>query len=145
MNPRTTVAIDGVSIVRPATTSARPAALHQFNRLTPVQATTKKQGRFKLPGLRTIVINVSIFILLVGAETQPFLLSRPWAVVAAYVVLAAVLKISSKKTFTIALIFLATIPLLYMFGLKPLAGVYATFAYLFLIVGIITAAVENRV
>lgn len=93
---------------------------------------------------KNLVSNAIVLVFLSVAETIPFLLANPHIIAGLYVLLALVLRLESKRTFGLALIFLIAVPLLTVLGQQPLAEIYATLSYLFLVIGVLTAMLELK-
>lgn len=104
---------------------------------------TSKKKHFKI-NKKQLIVNSFIAAFITLGELVPSLQVRPYLVVLAYIWAVIVFKIESKVTFTLALILLAAVPILSFANRQGMAEIYAILAYLILVVGVVSAAIELR-
>jgi hypothetical protein len=94
--------------------------------------------------IKQSLINFFVASLITLAELVPYFHSHPILIILPYIWAVVLFNIKSKETFMVAILLLVAVPVLFLSGRLWQAELFSNLAYLFLIVGAVSAAFELR-
>lgn len=130
----------------PTHTAAAPASLLETSPLPPIQRQfaavaqpAKSQSR-----LRELLGYIAIVVVAVGVGSVITFSHYSQWLIAVYAVAVLIFRLKSQISFFIALLFLTSVPVLLLIGHQSLANDYATYSFLLLVIGVVSATLELR-